>query len=54
MKQRGFLNQVVPADEAGAAAMACAAALRRAGAGAARLNKQAFGPGRAGICASRD
>lgn len=40
MKQRGFLNQVVPADEAGAAAMACVARCSALAPGAARLNKQ--------------
>jgi enoyl-CoA hydratase/carnithine racemase len=42
MKQRGFLNQVVPADEAGAAAMAYVDRCATLSPGAARLNKQAF------------
>lgn len=42
MKQRGFLNQVAPAHEAGAAALACAASAAALAPGAARLNKQAF------------
>lgn len=42
MKQRGFLNQVVPAGEAGAAAMTCVERCAALAPGAARLNKQAF------------
>jgi len=42
MKQRGFLNQVVPADEAAAAAMVYADRCATLAPGAARLNKQAF------------
>jgi len=42
MKQRGFLNQVVPVDEAGAAAMAYVDRCATLAPGAARLNKQAF------------
>ncbi len=42
MKLRGFLNQVVPADEAGAAAMACVERSAILAPGAASLNKQAF------------
>jgi enoyl-CoA hydratase/carnithine racemase len=42
MKQRGFLNQVVPADEAGAAAVVCVERSAALAPGAARLNKQAF------------
>jgi enoyl-CoA hydratase/carnithine racemase len=42
MKLRGFLNQVVPAQEAGAVALACAASAAALAPGAARLNKQAF------------
>jgi enoyl-CoA hydratase/carnithine racemase len=42
MKRRGFLNQVVPADEAGAAAMAFVERCAALAPGAARLNKQAF------------
>jgi len=42
MKQRGFLNQRVPAHEAGAAAMACVERCAALAPGAARLNKQAF------------
>lgn len=42
MKQRGFLNQVVPTDEAGAAVMAYLDRCLKLAPGAARLNKQAF------------
>lgn len=42
MKQRGFLNQVVPADEAGAAVMTCVERCATLAPGAARLNKQTF------------
>lgn len=42
MKQRGFLSQVAPADEAGAAALACVERCAALAPGAARLNKQAF------------
>lgn len=42
MKLRGFLNQVVPAHEAGAAALACVERCAILAPGAARLNKQAF------------
>ena len=42
MKQRGFLNQVVPAVDAGAAAMAYLDRCLMLAPGAARLNKQAF------------
>ncbi|WP_411884178.1 enoyl-CoA hydratase/isomerase family protein [Polaromonas sp. YR568] len=42
MKQRGFLNHVVPANEAGAAAMACVERSAALAPIAARLNKQAF------------
>jgi enoyl-CoA hydratase/carnithine racemase len=42
MKQRGFLNQVVPADEAVTAARVYADRCAALAPGAARLNKQAF------------
>lgn len=42
MKQRGFLNQVAPAHEAGAAALAWVERSATLAPGAARLNKQAF------------
>jgi enoyl-CoA hydratase/carnithine racemase len=42
MKQRGFLNQVVPAHETAAAAMAYVDRSATLAPGAARLNKQAF------------
>lgn len=42
MKQRGFLNQVVPTDEAGAAVMAYLDRCLKLAPEAARLNKQAF------------
>lgn len=42
MKRRGFLSQVAPAHEAGAAAMACVERCAALAPGAARLNKQAF------------
>ncbi len=42
MKQRGFLNQVVPAGEVSAAALACVGRISQLAPGAARLNKQAF------------
>jgi enoyl-CoA hydratase/carnithine racemase len=42
MKQRGFLNQVVPANEAAAAAMVYADRCANLAPGAARLNKQTF------------
>ncbi|MBT9476202.1 enoyl-CoA hydratase/isomerase family protein [Polaromonas sp.] len=42
MKQRGFLNQVVPATEVQTAALACLDRIRPLAPQAARLNKQAF------------
>jgi len=42
MKRRGFLNQVLPADEAIAAAMDCVERCAALAPGAARLNKQAL------------
>ncbi|MGH8033845.1 MAG: enoyl-CoA hydratase/isomerase family protein, partial [Lysobacterales bacterium] len=42
MKQRGFLNSVVPVGEASAAALACVGRIRQLAPGAARLNKQTF------------
>jgi len=42
MKRRGFLNQVVPAQEASATAMACVERCAGLAPGAARQNKQAL------------
>ena len=42
MKQRGFLNQLVPANALSAAALACVDRIRQLAPRAARLNKQAF------------
>jgi len=42
MKRRGFLNQVLPAGEAGATASACMERCATLAPGAARLNKQAL------------
>jgi enoyl-CoA hydratase/carnithine racemase len=42
MKQRGFLNQLVPVGEVGSAAQACARRTSQLAPLAARLNKQAF------------
>jgi enoyl-CoA hydratase/carnithine racemase len=42
MKQRGFLNQLVPADALSAAALACVDRIRPLAPRAARLNKQLF------------
>ncbi|UUZ75380.1 enoyl-CoA hydratase/isomerase family protein [Polaromonas sp. P1(28)-13] len=42
MKQRGFLNQVEPADAVSAAALACAGRISQLAPQAARLNKQSF------------
>ncbi|MEO6973212.1 MAG: enoyl-CoA hydratase/isomerase family protein [Rhodoferax sp.] len=42
MKQRGFLNHVVPAGEVGAAARACVHRIGQLAPGAARLNKRTF------------
>jgi len=42
MKRRGFLNQVLPDSEAGAAALACVERSATLAPGAARLNKQAL------------
>jgi enoyl-CoA hydratase/carnithine racemase len=42
MKQRGFLNQVMPADETAAAAWACMTRIAQLAPGAARQNKATF------------
>lgn len=42
MKQRGFLNRLVPAGEVGAAALDCARRISQLAPQAARLNKQLF------------
>ena len=42
MKQRGFLNSVVPVAEVSAAALVCVGRISQLAPGAARLNKQAF------------
>jgi enoyl-CoA hydratase/carnithine racemase len=42
MKRRGFLNQVEPAGEVSAAALACAGRISQLAPQAARLNKQSF------------
>jgi enoyl-CoA hydratase/carnithine racemase len=42
MKQRGFLNQLVPADALSAAAQACVDRIKPLAPRAARLNKQSF------------
>lgn len=42
MKQRGFLNKVVPAGEVSAAALDCAGRISQLAPQAARLNKQTF------------
>jgi enoyl-CoA hydratase/carnithine racemase len=44
MKQRGFLNQLVPADTLSAAALACVDRIVSLAPHAARLNKQSFRP----------